>query len=375
MPDSIRAGVIGTGFMGKSHCLAYRAVAAVFGDVPRPILAAVCDIEPADLDAKARAFGFERSTTDWREVVADPCIDAVSITTWNRTHREIAVAALSAGKHVWCEKPMGLTVAEAEDMAGAARHSGRVALLGYNYVHNPVLGLARRLIRDGAVGTVFDFRGQIDEDYMADPRAPWTWRMRRDEAGLGVLGDLMCHLLSAGLLLVGPVEQVCAQLRTVHRTRTLSAAPHASAEVDTDDHAHALVRFAGGVSGSLVASRVAHGRKNLLRIEVHGTNGMIAFDQERLNELELYTADGPPETRGFRRILSGPEQPPYGAFCPAPGHQLGFNDLKVIEAAHFLRCIAGREQPFVGFEDGLLIERAIHGMAASAAAGGWVAIR
>jgi predicted dehydrogenase len=372
--QTIRAGVIGTGFMGKAHSLAYGAVAAIFADVPRPLLVTLCDVDPANLDARARAFGFEKFTTDWREAVADPSIDAVSITTWNRTHRDIAIAALSAGKHVWCEKPMGLTLQDAEDMADAARRSGRVALLGYNYIRNPVLGLARRLVAEGAIGTVFDFRGQIDEDYMADPDAPWTWRMRRDEAGLGVLGDLMCHLVSAALLLVGPVAQVCAQLHTVHRTRRLPAPPHGAAEVDTDDHAHALVRFAGGATGSMVASRIAHGRKNLLRLELHGSKGMIVFDQERLNELELYVADGAADTRGFRRILSAPEHPPYGAFCPAPGHQLGFNDLKVIEAAHFLRGIAGREQPFVGFEDGLLIERTIHGMAASAAAGRWAAI-
>jgi predicted dehydrogenase len=374
MQDTIRVGVIGTGFMGKAHALAYGGVAAIFGDVPRPVLTTLCDVEPTDLAAKAHAFGFARFTSDWREVVADASIDAVSITTWNRSHRDIAVAALAAGKHVWCEKPMGLTLSDAEDMADAARRSGRVALLGYNYIHNPVLALARRLIGDGAIGTVFDFRGQIDEDYMADPDAPWTWRMRREEAGLGVLGDLMCHLVSAALLLVGPVEHVCAQLRTVHATRRLPTPPHALAEVDTDDHAHALVRFAGGGTGSLAASRVAHGRKNLLRLEVHGSKGMIVFDQERFNELELFIADGAPDTRGFRRILSAPEHPPYGAFCRAPGHQLGFNDLKVIEAAHFLRCIVGREQPFVGFDDGLQIERVIHGMAASAAAGEWMAV-
>jgi predicted dehydrogenase len=374
MLETIRAGVIGTGFMGKAHCLAYGAVTPIFGHVPRPILATICDVDPTDLDATARAFRFERSTTDWSELVADPSIDAVSITTWNRSHRDIAVAALSAGKHVWCEKPMGLTLEEAEDMAAAARRSGRVTLLGYNYIRNPVLRLARRLVREGTIGAVFDFRGQVDEDYMADPDAPWTWRMRRDEAGLGVLGDLMCHLVSAALLLIGPLEQVCAQVRTVHKTRKRPTPPHALAEVDTEDHAHAIVRFAGGATGSLVASRVAHGRKNLLRIEVHGTKGMIAFDQERMNELEVFIAEGPAETRGFRRILSGPEHPPYGAFCRAPGHQLGFNDLKVIEAAHFLRCIAGFEQPFISFEDGLVIERAIHGMAASAASESWVGI-
>jgi predicted dehydrogenase len=375
MRNAIRVGVIGTGFMGKSHCLAYGAVKAAFADVPRPILATLCDIDAEGLDAKADAFGFEHSTTDWRALLGDPSLAAVSVTTWNRSHREIAVAALAAGKHVWCEKPMGLSLADAEAMVAAARRSGRVALLGYNYIQNPVLKLARRLIQDGAIGEVYDFRGQVDEDYMADPDVPWSWRMRHQEAGLGVLGDLMCHLVSVGLLLVGPIGQVSAQLRTIHGARKTAAPPYEPADVDTEDHAHALVRFDGGAMGSLVASRVAHGRKNLLRVEMHGTKGMITFDQERLNELQVYIAEGPIETRGFKRVLSGPEHPPYGAFCPAPGHQLGFNDLKVIEAAHFLRCIAGLEQPFISFEHGLLIEQAIHGMAASAANGGWISIR
>jgi predicted dehydrogenase len=177
MPDIVKIGVIGTGFMGKAHCLAYGAVKATFGTVPRPVLAVICDIDAEDLDAKADAFACERTTTDWQAVVADPTIDAVSITTWNRSHREIAIAALAAGKHVWCEKPMGLSLEDAEVMAAAAARSGRVALLGYNYLRNPVLTLAQRLIRDEAIGQVFDFRGQIDEDYMADPDLPWTWRM------------------------------------------------------------------------------------------------------------------------------------------------------------------------------------------------------
>jgi len=374
MRDRIRVGVIGTGFMGKCHCLAYGATKATFRDGPEPVPTTLCDIEPDGLEAKADAFGFERFTMDWRTVIVDPSIDAVSITTWNGTHCEIAVAALSAGKHVWCEKPMGLSLKDAEDMATAARRSGRVAILGYNYVHNPVVMLARRLVRSGVIGSVFDFRGQIDEDYMADPGVPWTWRMSRKEAGLGVLGDLMCHLVSIALFLVGPITGVAAQARTVHRTRRTMAPPHTPEEVDTEDHVHALVRFASGATGSMASSRIAHGRKNLLRFEVHGTKGTIAFNQERLNELEVYIAEGPPETRGFRRILSGPDHPPYGAFCPAPGHQLGFNDLKVIEAAHFLRCIGGQERPLIGFEEGLAIERVIHGMAASSADCPWISV-
>jgi predicted dehydrogenase len=183
----------------------------------------------------------------------------------------------------------------------------------------------------------------------------------------------MCHLVSLALLLVGPLAQVSAQMRTIHRTRPASP-QQANAEVETEDLVHALVQFAHGATGMLASSRVAHGRKNLLRIEVHGTKGMMTFDQERLNELHVYTPDGPPETRGFRRILAGPAHPPYDAFCPAPGHQLGFNDLKVIEAAHFLRCIAGLEQPSLSFEHGLSIEKSIHGMARSAELGAWVEV-
>jgi predicted dehydrogenase len=359
--------------MGKAHGLAYRAVKATFGDVPRPILETLCDIEPELLAAKADDNGFRNFSTDWRAVVADPSIDAVSITTPNRTHRDMAVEALSAGKHVWCEKPMGLSVQDAEDMVLAARRSGKVALLGYNYIHNPVIQLAKRMIEEVAIGQVFDVRGQIDEDYRAGPDVAWSWRMLKREAGLGVLGDLMCHLVSLAFLLIGPLAQVSAQMRTIHRTQ--SGPPQSdNAEVETEDLVHALVRFASGATGMLASSRVAHGRKNLLRVEVHGTKGMMTFDQERLNELHLYTADGPPETRGFRRILAGPEHPPYNAFCPAPGHQLGFNDLKAIEAAHFLRCIAGLEQPCMSFEHGLLIEKAIHGMAKSAEIGAWVEV-
>ncbi len=367
--QDIGFGVVGSGFMGKCHALALAAVAATFEAGRRPVLKTLCDVDPAAA-AKARAWGFSRFETDWRVLLDDPGIEAISVTTPNRLHREIAVAALAAGKHVWCEKPMAHRLDDAQAMARAARASDRVTLLGYNYTRNPALAHARRLIGEGRIGRVFDFRGQIDEDYLADPALPWSWRMRRAEAGAGVAGDLVCHLLSIASMLVGPVAQIAGLTATAHARRPL-ADGSGSGAVENEDIAHALLRFANGASGVIGASRVAHGRKSLIRVEIHGEKGMIAFDQERMNELQLYLAEGPPAERGFRTILTGPEHPPYGLFCPAPGHQLGFNDLKTIEAAHFLRAIAGQETPFPDFEAGLHIERVLEALAESAAQGGW----
>lgn len=370
--SDIGFAVVGSGFMGKCHALALNAVAPTFEAGRRPRLEALCDVDPAVAE-RAGAWGFARAENDWRRLIDDPTITAISITTPNRLHRDIAVAALAAGKHVWCEKPMAHTLADAEAMALAARASGRVTVLGYNYARNPALAHARALIAAGRIGRVLDFRGQIDEDYLADPLKPWSWRLARAEAGFGVAGDLVCHLLSIALMLVGPVARIAGLTATAHAARPRPDG-EGEAGVENEDIAHALLRFACGATGVIGASRVAHGRKNLIRVEAHGEKGMIAFDQERMNELQLFLAEGPAAERGFRTILTGPAHPPYGSFCPAPGHQLGFNDLKTIEAAHVLSAIAGEERPFPDFETGLHIERTVQALADSAAAGGWRAV-
>ena len=188
--STIGIGLIGTGFMGKAHAVAFNAVSAVFGDIVRPRLRLLCDVDPERTKTKAEEFGFERWTTDWREVVSSPAVDVVAITTPNHLHREMAVAALAAGKHVYCEKPMAVSLADAEAMANAAGKCDRITLLGYSFAKNPALFAAKRLVEEGMIGRVFDFRGFIDEDYVADPDLPWTWRLRRENAGLGVLGDI-----------------------------------------------------------------------------------------------------------------------------------------------------------------------------------------
>ncbi len=372
--ERIGVGLIGTGFMGKCHAMAYGAVRAVFGDVPVVDRISLCDVDADHAQACANQFGFEKSTTQWRDLLNDPAIQLVSITSPNGLHREMAIVALEAGKHVWCEKPMALTLADAEAMtAAAAKRPSQATALGYGYLRNPALQYAKQLIADGAIGEVFDFRGSVDEDYMADPQAPWSWRMTKKDAGLGALGDLTVHLISLTQELMGEISSLCAMVDVVHRQRPVPGT-NTSAAVENDDIAHALVRFASGARGVLTSSRVAHGRKNGLKIEVHGSKGMLWLDNERMNELNLYVAEGPKESRGFRRILSGPYHPAYDRLCPAPGHGLGFNELKVIELAELLYAIAGRQSASVDFSRGLKIERVIHAFSQSATSGAWISL-
>lgn len=358
-------GLIGTGFMGKAHALAYAAVRAVFGDVPVPRLEMLCGTPADQARAMAAQFGFARATDDWRLLVTDPAVDVVSITTPNNLHRDIALAASRAGKHVYCEKPLALTLKQATEMALAAADAGVKTMVGYNYIKNPAFTHAQRLVAERAIGDIVHFRGWVDEDYQADPDQPWTWRARIADAGLGALGDMGCHLVSMAIGLVGPIESLIADMQTVHKTRSL-ADGSGRAPVENEDIATALVRFTSGVQGSLSTSRIAWGRKNRLTWELHGTKGMICFDQERMNELRLYKNAGPAAQQGFKTILTGPEHEPYGAFCPAPGHQLGVNDLKVIELGAFLRHIGGGAPAHPDFSDALEIEKVIHSIAESA---------
>lgn len=368
MTRPLNIALIGTGFMGKAHALAWANAGPVLGlamgGLPPVRLDLLCDTPADKAQAMADQWGFARATDDWRAAVSDPAIDVVSITTPNGLHRDMALAALAAGKHVWCEKPMALTLADAAAMRDAAQAAGKVTALGYNYIRNPAFAHAVRLIEQGAIGRPVHFRGWVDEDYQADPDLPWSWRATLAAAGLGTLGDLGCHLVSMMRLLMGPVASLIADTQIIHTTRPTTEGGRAA--VENEDTATAILRFASGAHGSIATSRSAWGRKNRLDWEVHGTEGMICFGQERMNELRLYQNRGPKAEQGFRTILTGPEHPPYGAFCPAPGHQLGFNDLKVIEAAELIRTIDGRGAVWPDFAAGYEIETVIHAIAQSA---------
>ena len=350
--------LIGTGFMGKCHALAWRSVAAVFGGA-HPRLEILCDQAEEPARAFAAQFGFVRATADWRVAVQDPAVDVVSITTPNGTHRQMAEAALRAGKHVWLEKPMALTLEDARAMADlAAAYPGQMTLLGYNYLRSPAFQAARDLVQSGAIGIPRSFRGVYDEDYAADPALPWSWRHTLAGGGLGALGDLGCHLVSHMVALMGPVAEVTALTQIAHATRPSPDGPRA---VENEDSAMALIRFHSGALGSFATSRVARGRKCRLQWEVQGSEGTLVFDQENMNELWLHRRG----EAGFTRHLTGPDQPDFAAFCPAPGHNFGFNEQKVIEARDLISAIAGGPACGPDFAAGLQIESIIHAMATS----------
>jgi predicted dehydrogenase len=368
---SIGVGLIGTGYMGKCHALAWRNVKAVFGDTPEVRLVHLGEATAELAASRAAEFGFARSGSDWRALVADPDVDVVSITTPNQFHADMANAALEAGKHVWCEKPMATSLADAERMAAAARASGRVAVLGYNYIQNPMVRQIGALLADKAIGEVNHVRVEMDEDFMADAEAPCGLKSEA-ASGHGALDDFGVHPVSLLTTLLGPVTSVICQQAKPYPTRP--GAGGVPRKVETHDIATVLFEIAGGISGTMALDRSAWGRKGRIAIQIYGSRGAIVYDQERFNELQLYTVDGAPETRGFRTILAGPVHKPYDRFIPAAGHSLGFNELKTIECHELLARIAGRPARVIDFDAGLRIERTIDAMARSHAARQWVEV-
>lgn len=373
MTDStLGVGLIGTGYMGKCHALAWGAVAATFGETVRPKLVHLGEANSGLAAAKGRELGFIRASGDWRAVVADPEVDIVSVTTPNRFHAEMAIAALEAGKHVWCEKPMATSFADAERMAGAAaaRPAGKVVALGYNYIQSPAIRRIEGLIKAGAIGRLTNLRVEMDEDFMADGAIPFGEKDGA-ESGYGALDDFAVHPLSLLSVLVGLPNAVMTDRSRPTPTRIHKGSPRA---VETHDVASVLMRFPDGLSGTLQVNRAAWGRKGRIAIQIMGDRGTILFDQERANEFQIYTREADPALEGFKTILIGPHHPPYGHFLPAPGHGLGFNDLKVIEASEILAAIAGRSARLIDFATGLEIERRVHAMARSAEEGAWVSV-
>jgi len=361
--ESIGIGIIGGGYMGKAHAVAMSSVAAAFDTALRPRLEMICARSLPSAAAYAQTFGFDRYSDDWRDVIADARVQAIVIASPQETHCDIAKAALAAGKHVLCEKPLGATLQDSRRMVAAADASDSVNMVGFNYIRTPVTQFARQLIADGVIGDITWFRGEHAEDFMADPEAPATWRVQG--RANGTMGDLAPHMLNAALSLIGPIDGVMADIRTVHKTRPGGA-------VDNDDHAQMMVRFAGGVMGQMYFSRIATGRKMGYAYEISGTKGAIRFDQEDQNALWLYSAEGPEAKRGFRKILAGPSHPDYAAFCQGPGHGTGYQDQIIIEARHFLDAIHAGAPAWPSFQDGLEVNRIVAAAFASADGQKWV---
>ncbi|MFE7814782.1 Gfo/Idh/MocA family protein [Streptomyces sp. NPDC057433] len=376
----LRVGMVGYAFMGAAHSQGWRTAGRVF-DLPlSPELAVICGRDATAVRAAADRHGWADTETDWRALVERDDIDLVDICTPGDSHAEIALAALAAGKHVLCEKPLANSVAEAAamaDAAGRARRQGRLAMVGFNYRRVPATALARRMVAEDRIGTLRHVRVSYLQDWLVDPAFPLTWRLRREQAGSGSLGDLGAHIVDLAQYLAGErLAGVSALTETFVRQRPLPAAPAGgpaavdsagTGEVTVDDAALFTGRFTSGALASFEATRYATGRKNALRIELNGERGSLAFDLERLNELSYHDGTEPAAHAGFRRILvTEPDHPYLDAWWP-PGHGLGYEHTFVHQARDLVHAVAEGRTPEPSFADGLQVQRVLAAVEESAA--------
>lgn len=360
--------MIGYAFMGKAHSNAWRNVASYF-DVPAFEQKVLVGRDAAGVAEAAAKYGWAETATDWRAVIARDDIHIVDICAPGWLHAEIAVAALQAGKHVLVEKPLANTLAEAEAMtaaAQAARPNGVQSMIGFNYRRIPALALARELIAEGRLGTVRHIRAAYLQDWLADETAPMTWRLRKETAGSGALGDIASHAIDQVLFLLG--DQVTEVSGRTHTFVDRRPGAEGMEEVTVDDAAWATLSLASGAVASVEVSRVATGRKNSLKLEIYGDKGALLFDLENLNELGFLDATEPVREQGFRRILvNEPDHPYLEAWWPQ-GHIIGWEHSFTHEVRDFLLAIGSGTPPSPSFEDGLTVQRILNAVEESAAA-------
>jgi predicted dehydrogenase len=366
-------GLIGTGFMGKAHAIAYRTALSAFPDIPAPRLIAIADVNADAAKKAAHQYGFESATGNWKALISNPAIHVISITTPNSFHKEMALAAIAAGKHVHCEKPLSPTLADSLEMVKAAEARGVNTQVGFNYIKNPLLKMARQMVEAGELGEITGFRGIHAEDYMHDPASPWTWRID-PSGGPGVIADLGSHIIGMARFLLGDISEVSADVRTVIKQRPVARGSIEMKPVEVDDVARILVNFSRGCGGTIEANWIQTGRKMQLGFELTGEKGSLVFTQERLNELHFYKAGGDPRQSGFTRIEAGPQHEPYGGFCIAGGHQLGFNDLKAIEMAEFLGAIGRKEKSGPDFREAYEIQKVVEAAITSSKGRVWTRV-
>lgn len=378
-PSRLRVAMVGYGFMGAVHSHAWRAVSRAFELGVVPVLAVLCGRDRKALELAAQRYGFEETALDWREVVTREDIDIVDVCTPGDTHMPIAVAALGAGKHVLCEKPLANSVPEAQAMAQAAqkgRAGGVRSMVGFNYRRVPALSLARQLVAEGRLGDIRHVRGAYLQDWLVDPAVPLLWRMRREVAGSGALGDIGAHIIDLAQYLCGEqLSALSARTRTFVSERPLPAgeqvppggAGGAGAGAVTVDDAVVVHGELGPALAVFEATRMASGRKNALRIELNGSRGSLAFDFEAMNELWFFDGAEAPQSNGFRRILATEPSHPYIAAWWPPGHGLGYDHTFTNEIGDFVRAVIQGTDPEPSFADGLQVQRVLAAIETSAA--------
>jgi predicted dehydrogenase len=368
----IGVGLVGYRFMGRAHSNAYRQVGRFFDLELSPRMRAICGRDEVGVRDAAATLGWEGYETDYHQLLERGDIDLVDVATPGNTHHEIAIAAFEAGKHVVCEKPLANTLDEAGEMLEAARRAGMTNMVCFNYRRAPAVQLAKKLIEEGRLGEIRHWRAVYLQDWILDPEFPLAWRLRKELAGSGALGDIGAHIVDLAHFLVGPIEEVVGTAETFIRERPLEEASGATGEVTVDDAAAFLARFENGAMGTFEATRLAPGRKNHNSFEINGSTGSLIFDLELMNELEVYFEDDPPETKGFRTVMvTEPEHPYVGAWWP-PGHIIGYEHTFVHTIKDLLDGIAAGESPAPTFEDGYRCQAVLDAVERSAQSGGWV---
>lgn len=383
----LNVAMIGGGFMGKAHAMAYAAMPMFFWPAPAiPVRKVVVDVNQEMAETARDRFGFEEASADWRAVVDRPDIDIIDICTPNNSHAEIAIAAAKAGKHIICEKPLARTGEESKTMLDAVQASGSIHMVAFNYRRTPAVTLAKKLIEEGRIGDILNFRGTYLQDWSADPDSPLSWRFQKSVAGSGTVGDIGTHVVDFARYLVGEIASVNALVKTHIATRPKQAGGvdklgvgggDKNAErgpVDVDDEMLTMLRFSNGAIGSIEATRNAYGRNNFLTFEIHGTKGSLAFNYERRDELQVMFADDVGDARGFRTVYTGPAHPYGSGLWPIPALGIGYGETKIVECYDLCTAIVTGQQPSPNFEDGYRIALIADAILASGESGQWVDI-
>ncbi|MDF9839146.1 MULTISPECIES: Gfo/Idh/MocA family oxidoreductase [unclassified Paenibacillus] len=380
----LRIGMIGYKFMGKAHSNAYRSLPMFFPQALKPEMAVICGRNEEAVSAAAGQLGWSESVTDWKELVGREDIDLIDINAPSNAHKEIALAAAKAGKHIFCEKPLALNLTDSREMLEAANAAGIKHMIGFNYRFSPAVRLAKRLIESGRLGQIYHFRAWFLQDWILDPEFPLVWRLQKEVAGSGSHGDLGAHLIDLAHFLVGDVQEVIGMSETFVKERPLASemtglsaragkdAPRGP--VTVDDATLFLARFTGGAIGSFEATRFAAGHRSTNAFEINGSLGSVKFDFERMNELEVYLTSDAEDVQGFRRVLATDPAHDYAEAWWPPGHTIGFEHTFIHEMLELSSAIAEDRQPEPNFHDGVKCQAVLEAVERSIEERRWVQV-
>lgn len=382
--NQLRVGMIGYKFMGKAHSNAYRSLPMFFPNALKPEMKAICGRNASAVQEAADQLGWNESVTDWRELIQREDIDLIDINAPSDAHKEIAIAAAKTGKHIFCEKPLALTLADAREMLQAAEDAGVRHMVGFNYRFSPAVRLAKKLVDSGRLGQIYHFRAWFLQDWIMDPQFPLVWRLQKEVAGSGSHGDLGAHLIDLAHYLIGDMQEVIGMSETFIKERPLASemtglsakgsGDGPKGKVTVDDATLFLTRFENGALGSFEATRFAAGHRSTNAFEINGSLGSVKFDFERMNELEVYFTSDEEDVQGFRRVLATDPVHDYMEAWWPPGHTIGFEHTFIHEVLELSQAIAEGRQPVPSFEDGVKCQAVLEAVDKSIEERRWVSL-